>query len=93
MPIEIEEMTDLTISTPQDWTLGSSWIEGVNMFMGKMNVFIEGYTDKENLRHHTANFFLGSCNRPDMAWKLVLEVYEPGNKVPKYLEYHFATSI
>lgn len=93
MPVLIEEMTEVQIRHPSEWALKSAWIEGVNMFMGKINVFIEDSRIEMSQKQHNANFFLGSCSRPDMTWKMVLEIKQEGKAVPIFLEFHFATSI
>lgn len=93
LPVQIEEQTKIEIDIPSGWQLDSAWIEGVNMFMGRMKVFIDSRLENGSGVTNVGSFFLGSCTQPDMTWRIVLKIYKDGKATPEFLEYHFATSI
>ena len=57
--LEQETFVDIQVKNAQ---LTEAWIEGVNMYMGKIPLMQE--------RDSTHVFFLGSCSEPDMHWRL-----------------------
>ncbi|MDB2330110.1 hypothetical protein N9V74_00205 [Alteromonas sp.] len=82
-PVETETSITLTLSLSSNITLESAWIEGVNMYMGKVPVLLE----KDSTGVWTGWFMLGSCSEPTMRWQLRLNIKEQA--APSYL--YFST--
>ncbi|RDV24125.1 hypothetical protein DXV75_15665 [Alteromonas aestuariivivens] len=63
-----EEQLWLDLSWEPNLELERAWVEGVNMFMGRVPLMLEG------ARPGVASgwFMLGSCSEPAMQWHLVL---------------------
>lgn len=74
-----EESVTVSITLPQDLIIESAWIEGVNMYMGKIPVLLESETNTK----WTGWFMLGSCSEPVMRWQLRLNI--KGQETPNYL--------
>lgn len=74
-----EESTTLSIALPEDIKIQSAWIEGVNMYMGKIPVLL----DFNGKGAWTGWFMLGSCSEPVMKWQLRLNI--EGEEAPTYL--------
>lgn len=92
-PIQVEEQSEVSITIPKEWRLDSAWIEGVNMFMGRMQIAQQSTRFHETTTELRASFFLGSCSQPNMTWKIILKLYKGDEDNPLFLEYHFTTSI
>ena len=92
-PIQIEEQSNINISIPNEWRLDSAWIEGMNMFMGRMLIIQESTTSHDVETEILGSFFLGSCSQPKMTWKIMLKLYKGDEEQPLFLEYHFTTSV
>lgn len=69
-PPEIEEQISLEIDLGEAPALESAWIEGVNMYMGKIHVPLERLDNGK----YAGWFMLGSCSEPNMEWQLYLKV-------------------
>lgn len=82
-PVETETSITLTLSLPSNVTLESAWIEGVNMYMGKVPVLLE----EDSTGKWTGWFMLGSCSEPIMRWQLRLNIEKQA--APSYL--YFST--
>ena len=73
-PLEVEEMTKITFSHSSDYLFDSGWVEGTNMFMGKMKLFTSSITKQDSNAQIKLELFLGACSEPQMRWKLVLNL-------------------
>ena len=69
-PIEIEESIDIVFETSPDVTIESAWVEGVNMFMGKVPLLVEARTPEVQ----EGWFMLGACSEPNMQWQMTLNI-------------------
>lgn len=76
---EPEESVTVKLIIPEGNNIESAWIEGVNMYMGKIPVLLD--TDGEG--KWSGWFMLGSCSEPVMKWQLRLNV--EGMDSPSYL--------
>jgi len=65
-PPEPETSVTLTLTLPAGTQVESAWIEGVNMYMGKIPVLL----DQEDHSHWSGWFMLGSCSEAFMKWQL-----------------------
>ncbi|BFT30361.1 hypothetical protein D210916BOD24_15370 [Alteromonas sp. D210916BOD_24] len=74
-----EESITVSISLPAGRIIESAWIEGINMYMGKIPVLLE----KDSQGDVAGWFMLGSCSEPVMKWQLRLNV--KGSDSPSYL--------
>ncbi|GGF57690.1 hypothetical protein [Alteromonas lipolytica] len=64
----IEEQIPLTFRLPQGEMIDAAYIEGVNMFMGKIPVPLKHNENGE----WTGWFMLGACSEPTMQWRMVI---------------------
>lgn len=71
---EVEESITVNFSLPLTKQVESIWIEGVNMYMGKIPVLVE---QQEN-GVWSGWFMLGSCSEPTMRWKMLIHVEGEG---------------
>ena len=76
---EPEESVTVNLSVPEGIEIESAWIEGVNMYMGKIPVLL----DSDDEGKWSGWFMLGSCSEPVMKWQLRLNV--KGTDSPSYL--------
>ena len=76
---EPEESVTLKILIPENQEIESAWIEGVNMYMGKIPVLL----DNDGQGKWSGWFMLGSCSEPVMKWQLRLNFKDKGS--PSYL--------
>ena len=76
---EPEESVTLKILIPENQEIESAWIEGVNMYMGKIPVLL----DNDGQGKWSGWFMLGSCSEPVMKWQLRLNIKDKGS--PSYL--------
>ena len=67
---EPEESVTLKILIPENQEIESAWIEGVNMYMGKIPVLL----DNDGQGKWSGWFMLGSCSEPVMKWQLRLNI-------------------
>ena len=74
----------VTIESAADITKVSGYLEGVNMYMGKIPLFSNEMvkSDDENSLNVVFNTQLGSCAAPQMRWQawLVVEYLDDSNK-------------
>lgn len=76
-PLPLEEEIEVTFDVPHPYRFKTAWIEGVNMFMGKMKV-VEQKTSTSQTGHVTeAIAFLGACSEPTMRWRMIVELDLP----------------
>lgn len=74
-----EESVTLTLHMPEGTVIESAWVEGVNMYMGKVPVLLEKQEDNT----WTGWFMLGSCSEPTMNWQVRLNI--AGDRAPIYM--------
>ncbi|MBU3022853.1 hypothetical protein [Aestuariibacter sp. A3R04] len=67
---EVEASITVNFSLPPFMDIDSVWIEGVNMYMGKVPVLVE----KTEPGIWSGWFMLGVCSEPVMRWKMVMYV-------------------
>jgi hypothetical protein len=72
--VQIEEQNTVQLTLPEQFSLKQAWVQGVNMYMGKIAV-----VEQTELSHLTKNahelwFFIGSCSEPQMRWQLIIEL-------------------
>ncbi len=80
IPIAEESIT-LSLSLPANSKVESAWIEGINMYMGKIPVLLESKANGE----WEGWFMLGSCGEPIMKWQLRLNIKD--QETPNYLNF------
>ncbi len=68
---EAEESVTVKLFVPEGEEIESAWIEGVNMYMGKIPVLL----DNDGRGKWSGWFMLGSCREPVMKWQLRLNLY------------------
>ena len=90
-PIEIEEELNLSIYFPEDYVLVRSWVEGVNMFMGRFFIDLKQQQTNQGENQQDGILFLGSCSEPEMQWKLVVELKHSTTSETLFREYLFST--
>ncbi|APD94210.1 hypothetical protein BM523_09485 [Alteromonas mediterranea] len=76
---EVEESVTVKLLIPEGEVIESAWIEGVNMYMGKIPVLL----DNVEAGQWSGWFMLGSCSEPVMKWQLRLNI--EGKDNPHYL--------
>lgn len=90
-PISIEEELKVVFAYSKNLKLKDTWVEGDNMFMGRMQVIIDETTAYKNDIKSEGILFLGSCNLSSMTWVLFAEFEELGKDKPIRLSFSFAT--
>lgn len=88
--IPLEEEVKVSLITHEDFEIQNAWVEGVNMFMGKIPLLIETESDSPHNRK-SAILFLGSCSEPRMHWRLFVEVEDVKSDAKRTLLYEFLT--
>lgn len=68
-PARIEEMMQVKISYLGDKIVEKAWVEGINMYMGRIPVVA---IKADNI--WIGEFFLGSCSEPKMQWHLIVKL-------------------
>lgn len=76
---EAEESVTVKFLVPEGKVIESAWIEGVNMYMGKIPVLL----DDNGKGEWSGWFMLGSCSEPIMKWQLRLNIKDKDS--PSYL--------
>ena len=76
---EAEESVTVKLLVPEGEVIESAWIEGVNMYMGKIPVLL----DNNGKGEWSGWFMLGSCSEPIMKWQLRLNIKDKDS--PSYL--------
>ncbi len=74
-----EESITLSVRLPEGKAIESAWIEGVNMYMGKIPVMF----DETDGGEWQGWFMLGSCSEPVMTWQLRINIKKQA--APSYL--------
>lgn len=83
-PPKTEESITVHFNLPAEIEIQSVWVEGVNMYMGKIPVLPEQTQSGE----WEGWFMLGSCSEPVMRWKMLVNI--KGRTEPAFL--YFTTS-
>lgn len=65
-----EESVTVRLNLPEDLGIQSVWIEGENMYMGKIPVL----PDQIEPGQWEGWFMLGSCSEPVMRWKMLVNI-------------------
>ncbi|MCC2615702.1 hypothetical protein LJ739_05560 [Aestuariibacter halophilus] len=90
--VPLETLFTLHMTYPHSLTFKQAWIEGVNMFMGKMQVVPLSQPSREGENTTLdAESFLGSCSEPHMEWRMVVEFVQEEKQPPLRLELYFDT--
>jgi hypothetical protein len=71
--IEVEEEIIMTIELPENAKIEAMWVQGVNMYMGKNAVVIDGVYEQGTKKVYNARLFLGSCSEPAMKWQMIIQ--------------------
>lgn len=90
-PISIEEELKVVFAHSKNLILKDTWVEGDNMFMGRMQVIIDETKARKDDVLSTGILFLGSCNLKSMTWVLIAEFEELDNPEPLRLAFMFST--
>lgn len=69
-----EEPIDVTIFYPIGEQIESVWLNGVNMYMGKIPVIIDTTQVEKSQLAASGWFMFGACNQPNMEWELVVSL-------------------
>lgn len=84
--VQVEEQNQFQLIMSENLELAHAWIQGVNMYMGKIAVINTDQRAQENPDKHNLSFFIGSCSEPLMRWQLIIEL---DNKLTKKPERYF----
>lgn len=71
--IELEEELKLEFTLPTSLKLVGTWVQGINMYMGKTALIIDSSQNRGLQEVYQASLFLGACSEPNMKWQLVLQ--------------------
>lgn len=93
-PVQVEEQTHLLFnfkkgSNLENMEFQEAWIEGVNMYMGRISVYIESSQQRDKVK---GLFFLGSCSEPRMQWRLFIRLKNEGGE-EHIMHFDFSTEI
>ncbi len=98
-PPIIEEELSVEIKLSNDLILNDAWVEGVNMYMGRIPVisdfdgnFDAGNRDLRAKDSFKGIFFLGSCTEPTMLWVMIIEVQNTVTDQTKSYKVYFTTN-
>ncbi|MBU2976863.1 hypothetical protein [Alteromonas sp. C1M14] len=67
---EAEETITVQFSLDPQYEIESVWIEGINMYMGKIPVLVEEMSPGQ----WSGWFMLGSCSEPQMQWQMLMHI-------------------
>jgi len=82
----VEEELFVNFELNDDWTIEKTWIEGLNMFMGKTPIMFE---DANNNKRGVT--FLGSCNLAEMQWIMYIQIKQKDTDNTQLLTASFST--
>ncbi len=80
----VEEQIAVSIHVPAGLAIGSAFIEGQNMYMGKIPLPVKQTSE----RQWQGWFMLGSCSEPTMRWRITLKLKDR----PEPVWIYFTTS-
>ncbi|WP_158968910.1 hypothetical protein [Paraglaciecola sp. L3A3] len=89
-PIELEEELNLLIKVPESVVLHQTWVQGINMYMGKSAVMVESTYSEAGGLAYQSKLFLGACSEPDMKWQLVVQTKDSEQNIQSYF-FNFET--
>ncbi len=93
----IEEELFVEILHASEQKISRAWIEGINMYMGKIPVMFDDpimkQQDTVNGNGELGVFFLGSCTESKMQWVLYVETTQKNTELPKRYSVFFDTQI
>jgi hypothetical protein len=88
--VQIEEQNEIFVTLPVDSVIEKIWIQGVNMYMGKIAVFEQATKQDTEDKISNMQFFLGSCSEEKMRWQLVIVIKKAsGQSVTRKSETYF----
>jgi hypothetical protein len=90
-PIKTEERLIFTLNLESGLKFESAWIQGINMYMGKIPVL-----PTEHMVHEGTSLqlesYLGSCSEPDMRWQMIVTLSDSsGNRFSRYVNFSSTT--
>jgi hypothetical protein len=77
-----EEELQIKFTTSRDVKITRAWVEGVNMYMGKTPIIFEQTPD-------LGITFLGSCNLPEMKWRMNIEAQNNEGEINHYSAFFY----
>lgn len=90
-PAEVEEELGIKLVFPAHYRLEKSWIQGVNMYMGRTALLPKNIVSDGDKSFSELTFFLGACSESKMQWQLVLVYLNPISGTQHRLFYNFST--
>ncbi|MGS2720109.1 hypothetical protein [Paraglaciecola aestuariivivens] len=89
-PVALEEELNLKISLPTNTEIQAMWVQGINMYMGKHQLFTQSSYIENDQMVHLVQLFLGACSEPNMKWQLVIQTKQ-GTKPLESWFFNFET--
>ena len=89
----VEEQNTVQLLLPETWNLKQIWIQGVNMYMGKIAVLEQTELSQPTNNTHSLWFFIGSCSEPHMRWQLIIELENRETLKTERFFVNFATDL
>lgn len=89
--VQVEEQNAVQLILPTQLRLKQIWIQGVNMYMGKIAVVEQTQSSQKVLNNHQLMFFIGSCSEPNMQWQLIIELEDQINRKTERFFVNFST--
>jgi hypothetical protein len=72
--VQVEEQNALQLILPERFRITDIWIQGVNMYMGKVAVISQTKYSQHMQNDQEFMFFIGACSEPNMRWQLIIEL-------------------
>lgn len=85
-PAVTEHPVKINLTTSSPVIIESAWIEGVNMFMGRIPITLTS----DNAVNWQSTFFVGACSEPKMQWQLIIKTRDQQSK-PLFKRFIFST--
>lgn len=92
-PLQVEEMSSVTVTHSSHLSLSQGWLEGTNMFMGRTTLFVIDTLTREQTTENHAELFIGACSEPNMRWKLLLDLKDSRTGQTDTISIFFQTSL
>ncbi|MDN4501477.1 hypothetical protein QX776_03655 [Alteromonadaceae bacterium BrNp21-10] len=86
--IPLEEEIQIHLELPETMSFKSAWIEGINMYMGKIPFIVE--SQESNIIEGIS--YLGSCSEASMSWQLVIELTDNTSHSTQVFQLLFSTN-
>lgn len=90
-PVQIEEPISVTFSYSALYDLNSAWLEGTNMFMGRINIHLLESKKAVTQTQTVGELFIGACSESDMRWRMVINLTERATGIPEVRYVYFQT--